>query len=1053
MNINTFKCPLLVSMLLLLLNNTSFAQVASGNNTFGATVSNTGISAVQSGTATGYKLSIGGATKVFGTGTFNTAASPTFMLWNTGATARKYIFLPNNTGQFLLYDSTLSITNFIYNGATGKIGLGAFGAASSATPILPDSTLHIIGGFKLVNGTQGLGKVLVSDAAGGTSWQTQTSYLNANAGTGFRFAIPNSNNIKTIFASYGILIDSTTNTNALTIKVDSSSAGLSGKYLRIADAAHTGDVSGTTVLTLATVNSNVGSFGTSTSIPTITVNGKGLITAASTVNIPTATTSVTGLLTSTDWNTFNGKLSAFGSQTANTFYAAPNGAAGTPLFRAIVPADIPTLNQNTTGSAGLVSGTNVITNSNLSQVATAIFKGRITAGTGNVEDLTTTQATSLLNQMVGASAVANGTKGLVPQPNIADRLSFLRGDGTWAAVTGGSMVYPAAGIAVSTGTAWGSSLTATTIGSNLLTAANPSAISFLRANADNTVSFLDAATFKTAIGAEAALTFGTGLTRTVNNVTLNSSQNIGTLSNLTTNGYVKTSGGTGTLSVAATVAGTDVSGNISGNAANVSGTVAVANGGTGATTAIAALNSLLPAQTGNANKVLQTDGSNASWATASAGGTNYWTATGNNISNNNIGNVGIGTTTPVNRLDVISSAGGTALFKNGAVDNNSFTQVDFFRPMAGTSSGQGMSIIALGTSYASSGALKADGVFTGANAGASGGLSIVSSHTNGQIRLYTGGAGDVNERLTINNVGNTVFKSALGNESDIAFAINSGTTNPNTNVALNLFEQQKSGAMYFRTQFGTNILYYDPLGRLYSGPGIDVNFTQSGQVTGNYFGASQFRGLNWYQTAIGVDAPSITYRSVGANWVAANTSAHKFTVLAPLTEANTNIASFDNGGSSLVAISKEGNLGIGLSGSPTEKLDVNGNIYSNGKILINQANTAAVAPYALAVNGTAIFTKAVVKLNNNWPDYVFAPSYKLLTLNELETYLAKNKHLPDVPASAEVEKNGIDLGDNQIILLKKIEELTLYMIELNKKMEMLSKENEQLKKKTNIGNQ
>jgi len=142
MNINTFKCPLLVSMLLLLLNNTSFAQVASGNNTFGATVSNTGISAVQSGTATGYKLSIGGATKVFGTGTFNTAASPTFMLWNTGATARKYIFLPNNTGQFLLYDSTLSITNFIYNGATGKIGLGAFGAASSAPkPIFPVAPL------------------------------------------------------------------------------------------------------------------------------------------------------------------------------------------------------------------------------------------------------------------------------------------------------------------------------------------------------------------------------------------------------------------------------------------------------------------------------------------------------------------------------------------------------------------------------------------------------------------------------------------------------------------------------------------------------------------------------------------------------------------------------------------------------------------------------------------------------------------------------------------------------------------------------------------------
>ena len=90
--------------------------------------------------------------------------------------------------------------------------------------------------------------------------------------------------------------------------------------------------------------------------------------------------------------------------------------------------------------------------------------------------------------------------------------------------------------------------------------------------------------------------------------------------------------------------------------------------------------------------------------------------------------------------------------------------------------------------------------------------------------------------------------------------------------------------------------------------------------------------------------------------------------------------------------------------------------------------------YKLSVNGKAIFTEARVQLNASWPDYVFKKNYKLLPLGELESVIFRNQHLPNIPAAGEAEKNGIDLGDMNRRLLEKIEELTLYIIDLNKKI-------------------
>jgi hypothetical protein len=102
-----------------------------------------------------------------------------------------------------------------------------------------------------------------------------------------------------------------------------------------------------------------------------------------------------------------------------------------------------------------------------------------------------------------------------------------------------------------------------------------------------------------------------------------------------------------------------------------------------------------------------------------------------------------------------------------------------------------------------------------------------------------------------------------------------------------------------------------------------------------------------------------------------------------------------------------------------------------GNVGIGTTNTQG---YLLAVNGNAIFTKVVVKPYANWPDYVFVPGYKLAPLDSVSNYVRENGHLPGIVPADSVEKNGLDLGDNQTAMLKKIEELTLYIIQQNKEM-------------------
>lgn len=116
------------------------------------------------------------------------------------------------------------------------------------------------------------------------------------------------------------------------------------------------------------------------------------------------------------------------------------------------------------------------------------------------------------------------------------------------------------------------------------------------------------------------------------------------------------------------------------------------------------------------------------------------------------------------------------------------------------------------------------------------------------------------------------------------------------------------------------------------------------------------------------------------------------------------------------------------------------NIDGSGHVGINTLNTSG---YNFNVNGTAVFDQVTVKVFSGspkatpWADYVFADNYRLLSIYTLADYIKANKHLPGIPTTEEVERNGIDLGATQAKLVEKIEQLTLYTIQLQQQIDDL----------------
>ena len=181
-----------------------------------------------------------------------------------------------------------------------------------------------------------------------------------------------------------------------------------------------------------------------------------------------------------------------------------------------------------------------------------------------------------------------------------------------------------------------------------------------------------------------------------------------------------------------------------------------------------------------------------------------------------------------------------------------------------------------------------------------------------------------------------------------------------------------------------------------------------------------------------------------------------------------------NYGAERMRITNAGNVGIGTTAPRTQldiwggTLDITGsdhngtlvggsqagsaflgcNSLANGIAINSSGNvglgTSQPGSYKLAVEGT-VGARKVVVTQAAWADYVFYKNYDLPSIRQVKAYIILHHHLPGVPSAKEVQDRGLDIADNQAILLKKIEELTLYTIDQDKKLESQQQQIDELK--------
>ena len=403
-------------------------------------------------------------------------------------------------------------------------------------------------------------------------------------------------------------------------------------------------------------------------------------------------------------------------------------------------------------------------------------------------------------------------------------------------------------------------------------------------------------------------------------------------------------------------------------------------------------------------------------------------------------NVGIGTTTPAARLDVKTTSSYVGQFNGAAPMYMGIFENDLYRGYWGSYSGA------------------AEDVDFGTGSGTTGKLHLTIQ---ANPRLTIGADGKV-------GIGTTDPSHKLHvNGGDLFVQSSSGLIRFGYNGA-NEWQMATTGGgadlrWYTTPDGGTTITprhYFSQNGNMgiggFSGPGVplgrlDVIGSGTSSSTNtfllrNSLGDTLLRMRDDGRLGLGYNGSSygrtVNVGGTGINFYTANEAAFGGAIF----PTDTTLVIWSNSASNnYVCLQPSwGNTGIGTY-TPNAKLHL------NGAMLVGGNSARAAVGYNISVDGRIICEELKIQLSQSWPDYVFASDYKLQPLEELEQSIKLNKHLPNIPSAADVTAaKGIEVGDINRRLLEKVEELTLYIININKENKQLQQDNKSLEERLSV---
>ncbi|MBI2793750.1 MAG: hypothetical protein HYX66_03755 [Ignavibacteria bacterium] len=365
--------------------------------------------------------------------------------------------------------------------------------------------------------------------------------------------------------------------------------------------------------------------------------------------------------------------------------------------------------------------------------------------------------------------------------------------------------------------------------------------------------------------------------------------------------------------------------------------------------------------------------------------------------------------------------------------------------------------------------------------------SMLRFSKDGSVRLGLGGIGSANGALDFEEVASSGRYRGLSmnyeSNGNGIFSFGRYWPMPDTRFAIRSFGNTSStNAFLVQNKDETQMLKVSDQGYTMIGSGNPLERLQVGNLITFHDGGSKFIGMNaYYDPTVskiknieggrisvlmgisdGATSPDVYFIKVDEN-ASQGEVLTSFKGLSILSTGNAGIgtmtpsarlhvkgagsssatASFaisNSNNSTLVQVNDNGFMGIGTNSPATE-------LHVLGDVTIGELKNSASAPgfnNRLSVDGI-IFARELKITALNWPDYVFEPEHNLMSIEDLRQFIKDHSRLPDVPSEAEVKKSGIAVGEMQEIMMRKIEELTLYVIELSKRNQDLKSELDEMK--------